>query len=129
MINQLKKLAAEKAVEEISSGMIVGLGSGTTIQYAFNKISEKIKNGELKDIMCIPSSANTEREAVRLDIPLISFDEAIQKMGRENKLRKSEVSNPNPKEFSILNSQFLILTSKLLFILRIHQNSNRTLID
>lgn len=95
MINQLKKLAAEKAVEEISSGMIVGLGSGSTFQFALEKISEKIKNGELKNIECIPSSVRTETEAKRLGIPLISFGELIKK--RENEEVKSETEDEKPQ--------------------------------
>ncbi len=75
MIDRLKKLAAEKAVEEISSGMIVGLGSGSTVQFALEKISEKIKSGELKNIRCVPSSNHTEAEANRLGIPITTFEE------------------------------------------------------
>ncbi|PKL83149.1 MAG: ribose 5-phosphate isomerase A [Ignavibacteriae bacterium HGW-Ignavibacteriae-3] len=91
-INQLKKLAAEKAVDEIKSGMVVGLGTGSTVQYALEEISGRIKNGLLKDILCIPSSSNTEREAERLGIPLTTFEE----------LRITD------SQFSILNSKFLI---------------------
>ncbi|MCX6175416.1 MAG: ribose 5-phosphate isomerase A [Ignavibacteriales bacterium] len=76
-INQLKKLAAEKAVEEISSGMVIGLGSGSTVQFALEKISERIKNGELKNIVGIPSSSKTEKEAIRLGIPLTTLNELI----------------------------------------------------
>ena len=43
-INQLKKLAAEKAVEEVSSDMIVGLGTGSTVQFALEKNSQKKKS-------------------------------------------------------------------------------------
>ena len=74
-IQTLKKLAAEKAVEEIASDMIVGLGSGSTVQFALEKISEKIKNGELKNIRCVPSSIHTEEEANRLGIPIITFSD------------------------------------------------------
>jgi len=49
--DQLKKLAAEKAVEEIKDGMIIGLGSGSTAFFALEKISEKLKCGELKNII------------------------------------------------------------------------------
>jgi len=76
--DRLKKLAAEKAVDEISSGMIVGLGTGSTVQFALEKISEKLKKGELKDIRCIPSSHRTADEAARLGIPLIGFEEALE---------------------------------------------------
>jgi ribose 5-phosphate isomerase A len=91
--SQLKKLAAEKAVNEISSGMIVGLGTGSTVQFALEKISEKIKNGELKNILCVPSSNNTEYEARRLGIPLTTFEELIKRRKTENREQGSEVSN------------------------------------
>ncbi|MFA5804613.1 MAG: ribose 5-phosphate isomerase A [Melioribacteraceae bacterium] len=96
-INQLKKLAAEKAVEEISSGMIIGLGSGSTVQFALEKISERIKNGELKNIVGIPSSSKTEKEAIRLGIPLITLNDAVNwKSGNDNKEKvKSQRSKVN----------------------------------
>lgn len=99
MINQLKKLAAEKAVEEISSGMIVGLGTGSTVQFALEKISEKIKNGELKKILCIPSSVRTETEAKKLGIPLTNFEELIMDNG------ELQISN---SQLAISNFQFVI---------------------
>ncbi len=74
-VHLLKKLAAEKAVDEILSGMIVGLGTGSTVQFALEKISERIKNGELKNIRCIPSSNQTEKDAIRLGIPLVTLNE------------------------------------------------------
>ena len=73
----LKKIAAEKAVEEIKPGMVVGLGTGSTFQFALERIAEKIKSGELYNIVCIPSSDRTEAEARRLGIPLTSFEEQI----------------------------------------------------
>ncbi len=94
-INELKKLAAEKAVEEISSGMIIGLGSGSTVQFALEKISEKIKNGELKNIVGIPSSSNTEKEAIRLGIPLMTLNEVVKRETGNGK-RKSEIRNQKP---------------------------------
>ena len=84
-VDELKKLAAEKAVEEISSGMVVGLGTGSTVQFALEKISERIKNDELKNIVCIPSSSKTEKEAIRLGIPLTTLNEVVK--------RKSEIRN------------------------------------
>jgi ribose 5-phosphate isomerase A len=74
-INELKRLAAEKAVEEIESGMIVGLGSGSTFKFALERISQRIKTGELKNILGIPSSIETEKDAIRLGIPLTTLDE------------------------------------------------------
>ncbi len=96
----LKKLAAEKAAEEISSGMIVGLGTGSTVQFTLEKISTKIKNGELKNIRCIPSSNNTEKEALRLGIPLTNFGELIMNNG--------ELRINDQNSLSIINYQLSI---------------------
>lgn len=100
--NQLKKLAAEKAVEEIKSGMTVGLGSGSTVQFALEKISEKIKNGELKNIRCVPSSMNTEAEANRLGIPIVTFDELClsENIKRETEDGKQKSEERNQKSAS-----------------------------
>jgi len=113
-INHLKKLAAEKAVEEVSSGMVVGLGTGSTVQFALEKIFERIKNGELRDIVGIPSSSNTEREAMLLGIPLKTLNELIIDNGelRIKSKRSSSIRNMPADmqglQFSILNSQFAI---------------------
>ena len=72
--NILKKQAAERAVKEVKSGMVVGLGSGSTMQFALEKLAEEIKKGGLYNIVGIPSSKNTEDEAVRLGIPLTTLN-------------------------------------------------------
>ncbi len=59
----LKKKAAERAVEFVQSGMVVGLGTGSTTGFAIELIGEAIKSGRLKDIVGIPSSLQTERLA------------------------------------------------------------------
>lgn len=89
---QLKKLAAEKAVEEIKSGMIVGLGTGSTVHYALEAISNKIKNGGLKEIVGIATSLNTEEKAKRLGIPTITLNELYGRY--EGRRTKDELENP-----------------------------------
>lgn len=73
--NQLKKEAAIKAVEYIKSGMIVGLGTGSTVQFALEEIARKLNSGELKDIIGIPTSIRTRNESKRLGIHLTTLDE------------------------------------------------------
>jgi len=70
----LKKKAAAHAVEFVQSGMVVGLGTGSTTGFALALIGEAIKAGRLKDIAGIPSSLQTERLANELSIPLTTFD-------------------------------------------------------
>ena len=68
--NSLKKTAAEEAVSYIKSGMVVGLGTGSTAFFAIQKIGQLVKDGELKDIVGLPTSKRTEELAVELGIPL-----------------------------------------------------------
>ena len=42
---ELKKLVAEKAVEQIKDGMIVGLGTGSTMKYTLKKLGELVREG------------------------------------------------------------------------------------
>jgi ribose 5-phosphate isomerase A len=70
-IFELKKAAAENAVEQIQSGMLIGLGVGSTAIHAVNKIAELIKSGQLVDIKAVACSKATHEHAEKLGIPLI----------------------------------------------------------
>ena len=69
----MKKLAGEKAVEHIEDGMIVGLGTGSTVEYTLRKLGQEVRNG-LK-IKGIPTSVHTKRIANEENIPLTTLDE------------------------------------------------------
>lgn len=69
----LKKLAAEKALEQIEDNMIIGLGTGSTIEYSLKKLGELVKDG--LNIKGIPTSIRTQRIAKDLQIPLATLDE------------------------------------------------------
>lgn len=75
-MSALKKQAAHHAVDTyIESGMVVGLGEGTTAQYALERLAERLNNGSLQDIIGIPTSLRVENEAARLGIPLSTLDD------------------------------------------------------
>ncbi len=74
-IVQLKQQAAEKAVEFVESGMIVGLGHGSTAIFAVRRIAQLVQEGQLKDILGVPCSSFVEDEARRRGIPLATLDE------------------------------------------------------
>ena len=74
-IEELKKAAAEKAVEYVKSGMVLGLGTGSTTRYAIEKIGELWQAGILTDIVSIPTSENTVTLAQKYDIPLTGLYE------------------------------------------------------
>jgi ribose 5-phosphate isomerase A len=70
-----KKQAAEKAVEFIESGMVIGLGHGSTAVFAVRRIAELLKAGTLKEILGVPCSTQVAAEAQQLGIPLTTQDE------------------------------------------------------
>lgn len=77
-INQLKRQAAEAAVEFIQSGMIVGLGHGSTAIWATRRIALLLQEGVLRDVRGVPCSRAVEAEARTLGIPLVNLDDVAQ---------------------------------------------------
>jgi ribose 5-phosphate isomerase A len=74
-IQKLKKQAAERAVECIESGTVLGLGHGSTASFALQRIATLLKTGALKNIIGVPCSLQVEEEARQLGIPLGTLDE------------------------------------------------------
>ena len=70
-----KQLAAEAACEYIKDGMIVGLGTGTTAEFAVRKIGKLVREGI--SIRGIPTSNRTKKLAEAEGIPLIDFSESM----------------------------------------------------
>jgi ribose 5-phosphate isomerase A len=69
-----KKLqAAKRAVEYVQDGMVLGLGTGSTTKLAVEEISKLVKEGY--DLVGIPTSLETERQARSLGIPLTTLDQ------------------------------------------------------
>lgn len=76
-VEDLKRAAAERAVEEyIESGMVVGLGTGSTASFVVRKIGELIARGELREVRGVPTSARTTALAREAGVPLITLAEA-----------------------------------------------------
>jgi len=73
--DELKKMVGYKAVDDyVKSGMVVGLGTGSTAYFAVERVGEKLKSGELEDILAIPTSVRTKEQAEELGIPLVTLD-------------------------------------------------------
>eukprot|EP00411_Alexandrium_monilatum_P031498 CAMPEP_0175376576 /NCGR_PEP_ID=MMETSP0095-20121207/24346_1 /TAXON_ID=311494 /ORGANISM="Alexandrium monilatum, Strain CCMP3105" /LENGTH=334 /DNA_ID=CAMNT_0016674863 /DNA_START=48 /DNA_END=1052 /DNA_ORIENTATION=- len=73
--DELKKLVGYKAVDDyVQSGTVIGLGTGSTAAFAVERVGEKLKSGELKDIIAIPTSIRTKEQAESLGIPLATLD-------------------------------------------------------
>jgi ribose 5-phosphate isomerase A len=73
----LKREAASAAVKRyVQSGMVVGLGTGSTATFAVRRIGELVASGELRDVKGVPTSAKTTALANELGIPLATLSEA-----------------------------------------------------
>jgi ribose 5-phosphate isomerase A len=63
---------AEAAIEEIKSGMIVGLGTGRTAARGIRALGERVKEEKL-DIKCVSTSEAAEKLAKEVGLPIIDF--------------------------------------------------------
>ena len=70
-----KQQAAEKAIEQVESGAIVGLGTGSTAGHAIHMLGALLASGRLQDIIAIPTSETTARQAEAHGIPLATLDD------------------------------------------------------
>jgi len=73
-IKQLKQLVGETAASRVTSGMVVGLGTGSTTAFAIAKLGELLKTGAIKDIVGIPTSFQASVLAKKHGIPLTTLD-------------------------------------------------------
>ena len=70
-IESLKQQAGETAAGWAESGMVIGLGTGSTVRHAIAAIGRRLAEGALRDIRGVATSLATERQARELGIPLV----------------------------------------------------------
>ncbi len=69
-----KRAAAERATGWVRSGMVVGLGAGSTALFAVQRIASLIASGALSDILGVPCSRAVAVAAERLGIALTTLE-------------------------------------------------------
>lgn len=72
---RFKREAAERAVESIQPGMVVGLGSGSTSAFVVRRLAALRGEGRLLDVLGVPTSRETEALARSLGVPLTTLEE------------------------------------------------------
>ena len=77
--DRMKQAVAAAATEQIQSGMVVGLGSGSTAALMIQALGAKLKSGELSDVVGVTTSFQGEVLAAELGIPLKSLN-AIERI-------------------------------------------------
>lgn len=77
------KLAVAHAVCDrvVQSGMIVGLGTGSTAIHAVRRIGERLAAGEISNVVGVATSFESTIEAQRLGIPLCTLNDPAARDG------------------------------------------------
>lgn len=69
-LEKAKKLAAYKAVDEyVRNNMVLGIGSGSTIVYAVQRLQQRVRDEQL-NIVCIPTSFQARQLIVQNGLQL-----------------------------------------------------------
>lgn len=71
-----KKAVGEKAADYVKDGMVVGLGTGSTVYYTILKLGKLVEQG--LSIKGVPTSKQTEKLAIEVGIPLVSLNKIEQ---------------------------------------------------
>jgi ribose 5-phosphate isomerase A len=74
--DQLKRGAALAAVDQVQSGMVVGLGFGSTAIHALRAIGDSIRDGTLKNVVGIPTAESIAVAARDAGIPLATLEQS-----------------------------------------------------
>ncbi|EAV9985184.1 ribose-5-phosphate isomerase RpiA [Listeria monocytogenes] len=121
-----KKIAGEKACEWIKDGMVVGLGTGSTVYYTIEKLGQMVNNG--LHITGVATSEETTKQAEKLGIPLKSLNDVTEidvtidgadeidtnfqgiKGGGGALLREKMVANASLKNIWVVSEEKLVRT-------------------
>jgi len=74
----LKKMVGEAAAQQVQSNQKLGLGTGSTIRYFLEALQVRLESGEIENIMGVPTSIQTEQQAIQLGIPLTTLADHTQ---------------------------------------------------
>jgi len=70
-----KQMAAERGASLVESGMVLGLGSGSTATLAVQAIGRRLREGSLRNVIGVPSSSAIAAVARESGVPLTTLDE------------------------------------------------------
>src|ERR1700736_4932823 len=72
-MDELKRQAAARALEQGRDGMRLGLGTGSTAKHFVELLGERVRSG--LRVICVPTSEATRTDAQRHGIPLTTLDD------------------------------------------------------
>ena len=71
-----KRRVAERAAELVQSGMVVGLGAGSTAAYVLRSLAERVRTGALEDLRFVPCSELVAVSALALGLRVVTLADA-----------------------------------------------------
>jgi ribose 5-phosphate isomerase A len=118
-VNLMKQEVGRAAADRVQSGSIVGLGTGSTTAYTIQFLGDRLKSGELKDIIGIPTSFQAEVLAKQYGIPLttldavdhidIAIDGADEVDPQKNLIKGGGAAHTREKIVDYLADQFIVV--------------------
>ena len=72
-LERMKQLACQRAAQEVQDGMVLGLGTGSTVYYFIQEVGRMVHEG--LRITGVPTSIRTAELATQLVIPLTTLDD------------------------------------------------------
>lgn len=73
-VKTMKQEVGRAAANRVKSDSVVGLGSGSTAAYAIEYIGDRLAKGEIKNVVGVPTSFQSEVLAKQFNIPLVTLD-------------------------------------------------------
>jgi len=103
----LKQQAGWRAVDFVESGMVVGLGHGSTAIFSVRRIAELLQNGVLSGIVGVPASLHVEEHPI-IDVTIDGADEVdpdlnLIKGGGGALLREKIVAQASLREIIVVD--------------------------
>lgn len=77
-LNQKAKVGTRAVDTYVENGMVVGIGSGSTVSFSLKRLYEKIKSGELKDIKVVPCSLQAETFCKQHGVAISSLSDTVE---------------------------------------------------
>ena len=118
-VKLMKQEVGKAAASLIKSNSIVGLGTGSTTAYAIQFIGERLKSGEIKDIVGVPTSFQAEVLSKQYGIPLttldaidhidIAIDGADEVDPQKNLIKGGGAAHTREKVVDYLANQFIVV--------------------
>lgn len=77
-LNQKAKVGIKAVDDFVENGMVLGIGSGSTVGFSLKRLLEKIKSGELKGIKIVPCSQQAETFCAHNGIATSSLSDCVE---------------------------------------------------